>query len=112
MYKTINGWTKEKMIQHVKDNFKGKSVNLSGLCVYRGRNETKCAAGLFMKDEDYSFAFEHRNIKTLMKEHPEIKDSMPLDSDGMISLQFIHDERVAEDPLPKILNFIEHEVSD
>ena len=38
----------------------------SGVCYYRHDNGAKCAAGLFIKDEDYHPQMEGKDIRTVM----------------------------------------------
>ncbi len=52
-YTPINRWTRQKMIDHVKSNFKGKSIGMDGVCLYRGPDGKKCAVGLFIPDSEY-----------------------------------------------------------
>ena len=92
MNKLINGWTKEKLIEKIETDFKGKSVGEDGrTCLYRGKQGTKCAVGLFIPDELYSLKMEHRSVNSLLNEFDLLKTYMPLYNDSMDNLQFIHD---------------------
>ena len=46
-----DGWTKQKLIEHVKANFKGKSID-NNMCLYRGPEGKKCVIGLFIPDSE------------------------------------------------------------
>lgn len=99
-YKTQNGWTKEKMIEHIQTNFKGKSFRLksssmaeeaSQLCAYRGIDGTKCAVGMFIPDEKYRVEMEDKTIIALQRDFASIDVHMPLETEGMFQLQMVHD---------------------
>lgn len=131
MYKCINGWTKKKMIDHVVKTFKGRSVNSSGSCQYRGPNGKKCAIGMFMPNSFYkkdmdSFLGPYTSVATA---YPEIHTLMPLETLGCQEMQRVHDSNSPEfynpefvnifsikrndaEVLSDILNFIYAEVED
>lgn len=93
-FKCVNGFTKAKMINRIKRDFKGKS--LSGMtCAYRGDGGKKCAAGLFIADEDYSSSMDHTTLDTdiisIVSRYPKIKRSLPLTVESMREFQTIHD---------------------
>lgn len=114
--KPINGWTKQTMIDHIKTNFKGKSVEngpVGGeitVCMYRGHDGKKCAAGFFIQDKDYDICFENSTIDKLMEDHSYISNTMPLDRDFMKEFQTIHDSSHENDTLTDMLNWIEENV--
>lgn len=113
MYKTINGWTKEKMIQHVKDNFKGKSTSIIDLsCLYRGPKGKKCAAGLFIPDKLYNESMETNTISILIDKFPKLERFMPLNQEAMGFLQGSHDSSEPNETLYCMLNFIEKNVEE
>lgn len=97
MYKTQNGWTKESMKEHVKANFKGKSIDENGNCVYRGPDGKKCAVGLFIPDEFYDPMLENSapgildGENSLFLKKPELLFFMPFDPNGMQRFQIFHD---------------------
>jgi hypothetical protein len=128
MYKTINGWTKQKMIDHVIAEFRGRSVNTSKSCQYRGPNGKKCAIGMFIPDSIYKDDMDgilgrYSNVATA---YPKINDFMPLNPMACKYLQDVHDgnskeffdmsstdvERTDDEVLSDILNFIYAEVED
>lgn len=109
-YQCINGWTKEKMIEHVKKEFKGKSINSNGNCVYRGPNGTKCAVGMFIPDNKYDEHMDDSGSNgsfSVIKRY-NLKDFMPLKLMG--NFQACHDESEPKDTLNDLINFIETNV--
>lgn len=109
MLKYKNGWTKEKVIEHVTKEFKGFSHDPKRGCLYRGPEGKKCIAGCFLTDEmDFH---EERSIASLMQSDNEIRNSMPFSDADMSAWQNIHDylDRIltVEDQLNILLNFLE-----
>jgi len=109
MYQTINGWTKNKMIQYIKDNFKGKSYNEFGKCLYRGPEGKKCAAGLFIPDEKYNERMENKSAGSLVKNW---SIEFPLKETAMDSLQQVHDESKEDETLNNMISWIKRNVED
>lgn len=98
-FQTINGWTKEKMIQQIKSRNNGKpSLVVKGgepSCVYRNPVDGNCcAAGCFIPDEKYSQAMEGGTIIRVLKDFPSLSASMPLEGPGMAELQCAHDHEI------------------
>lgn len=108
-YNTINGWTKQKMINHIKKNFNGKSVNNEGSCQYRGPNETKCAVGMFIPDKKYKTTMESITGSVVIA---RFKLKMPLELNGMDALQLMHDTSHPMDTLEDMLSWIDNCVED
>lgn len=95
MYTPINGWTKESMIKHIKDNFTGRSVTSDGSCHYRGPKGRKCAVGMFIPDDRYDDNMDDGDAdKAAIVVIPKygLGDCMPLPTDAMGVLQRVHDE--------------------
>lgn len=86
MYKAINGWTKRKIINHIKKNFKGKSMDNRGNCLYRGPKGKKCALGLFIPDDLYNKNMEFGGIDIV-----NLRKFFPLGVEGCYELQNVHD---------------------
>lgn len=110
--KCINGWTKEKMINHIKKEFKGKSSDGRN-CFYRGLNGTKCAVGMFIPDYLYRIKMDKDVVggmssSALLMNYPELKTKMPLEK--MYELQSVHDDSEQSETLTNILNYIENNV--
>lgn len=114
MYKTINGWTKESMIDHIKANFKGKSVaEIDHQCLYRGPNGKKCAVGLFIPDSNYNSLMDsstHGISASAVIEEYGLSSFMPLCMLGMSRLQSKHDISDPENTLKDMLQWIEENV--
>lgn len=111
MYKTINGWTKQGMIDHIDANFKGKSYTERPIekgidtiqCAYRGKNGAKCAVGLFIPDDKYSEDFEGESIYQIGE---GLFQYMPLSIEGMAKLQREHDGSDENDTLGAMIHWI------
>lgn len=84
----INGWTADKVIAHIEENFKGKAYNRqSNRCFYKKGNK-KCAIGLFLP-EGHPGQKSTRVVYELLLQYPELKKYIPVsDSYGF---QRIHD---------------------
>jgi hypothetical protein len=100
MLQTINGWTKAKMIKHIKANFRGKSHvgegnDDSGRCLYRGPNGAKCAIGLFIPDDRYNPQMDdidNASVRaSVVIATYDLEEFMPLDRMEMQRLQGVHD---------------------
>ncbi len=90
MYKTINGWTKEKMIAQIKLKNNGSKAEYKHLCRYRTDEGNACFVGAFIPDDVYSPSFEG-SVHFLLKEYPNMLPIMPLDEDALAKLQHVHD---------------------
>lgn len=115
MYNTINGWTKAKMLEHISQNFKGKSVNDDGLCVYRGNNGTKCAVGLFIPDEIYTKRMDSdkgMSAIQLSRFYPDVANHMPLGLQEMHYLQLVHDNSNPANTKESLINWVNTYVKD
>jgi len=114
MHKTINGWTKEKMIAHIKAEFKGKSEN-GAICLYRGPEGKKCAVGMFIPEDLYRKNMDTENgnggigAKWIIEKF-KLQDIMPLDNLGMGCLQFCHDQSIPSETLSDIIRWIDTNV--
>lgn len=121
-YPTINGWTKQRIIDHIKTNFKGKSVSKKAngeQCMYRGPNGKKCGVGLFIPDDKYHPDLDNAQASGgtsayhVLTRHVEIQQHMPLNIDEMGKFQRIHDGSVSDEGcLSNMLNWIERNVQD
>lgn len=114
MYKPINGWTKQSMIQHIKKEFKGKSINApDGYCLYRGPEGKKCAVGMFIPDEKYRPEMDGSDLDngyTVFQIHNICPNNMPLEGFGLQSLQAVHDRSNPSETLQDMLEWIEKNV--
>lgn len=106
----INGWTKEKVIAHIKENYKGRSLDPTKQgCMYRGQNGAKCAVGLFIPDSVYTPVMEGYTILTSFDLRDRVESYMPMIFSKMADLQGIHDKHGQTDSqcLNDMLAYIE-----
>jgi len=109
-YKPINGYTKEKIIEVINRDFKGKSFKNSdksdsGIeCLYLSENGKKCAVGLFIPDghpaQESTF-----NASDILFMYKDLINLMPLDI-GIASFQTCHDfldEKLSIDEQKQVL---------
>lgn len=120
MYQPINGWTKTRIIDHIKTNFKGQAKN-GTICQYKTEDGKKCAVGLFIPDEVYHIDMESRAVINLMEYNPKLINFMPLPVNALGLLQNVHDAylnsesgdlRPESQVLPDILAWVEKNVSE
>lgn len=91
MIKYQNGWTKKKVIKHIEDNFRGKSVDKClGVCEYQGKNGKRCAVGLFLPKKHEALKF-NGGVDGLLNEYPDLFGKLPFDKFSLRQLQQIHD---------------------
>ena len=68
-----------------------------GICAYRGRNETMCAVGSLIADDEYDPAWEGNSIDFLVGENqlpPGLKERIEPNLPMLIALQILHDDRL------------------
>lgn len=117
MYKTANGWTKAKMIEHIKANFKGRAVcelpNKMGVtvptCMYLTPDGKKCAIGLFVPDGHRLQTYGNPvQASRALHMFPDLIEWMPLaNSAGLNELQGVHDQYVTGSNLSVLASMIE-----
>ena len=110
-YKALNGWTKAKMIKHIKRNFKGKSMDHTDKnCLYRAEDGRKCAVGMFIPDELYTVEMEGLSSSAVLREHPELVKFLPLQQNALDALQSVHDESYLDETLKLMMDWIKENV--
>ena len=70
-----------------------RSVSASGVCLYRGPNGTKCAAGVLIPDELFREGYNNLRFDYLIRYKPEIRDLFD-DAECLrliLDLQTVHD---------------------
>ena len=99
----LNGWTKEKIIEKINNEFKGFSGNDTGGCYYKHPNNDgrKCIVGLFLTDELLESMDGEGYIYHVSIKHPEILELLPFNIIAMSNWQRIHDRVIQECPLEK-----------
>lgn len=120
MIKFRNGWTKEKVIKHIEQNFKGKAYD-ENLCICRYKTEDgkKCAVGLFIPKSHEAYRYEGC-VDALIQEYKDLKKVLPMDLESLRKIQNIHDLgntvfctdedfRTNEEILMDLISFIESE---
>lgn len=124
MFYTANGWTKEKMINHIKANFKGKAfetrpnnrhgeLGSEDMCVYKTQDGKKCGIGLFIDEETHDTRHLDGTIRSLLFKWPDLEKQMPLSSvQGLTELQRAHDNSRPELTLQEMIHFVETKVVD
>lgn len=92
MFKTINGWTKEKMKERIRLKNNGyKATTPDGsFCVYRTSTGNACAAGVFIEDSDVKLI--NRQSDPVHQLPLEILNKFPLEPYAIRELQKAHDE--------------------
>lgn len=92
-FKTINGWTKEKMKAIVSDRpFDGPAKTADGrFCSYLSADGNKCAAGLFIPNDNVDAQAHEGPVWDLLHAFPELSDVFPLTKNGMSEFQRAHD---------------------
>lgn len=112
MFKVINGWTKEKMKEHIVNNFKGKATGKNEIqCEYKTQDGRKCAVGMFIPEDCYESSMDG-SVNSLLFYWPKVILHMPLEEDGLTKMQLIHDNSAPEDTLQDLLTFIDKNVEE
>jgi hypothetical protein len=71
-----------------------RSLTEHQMCAYRGANETMCAVGAIMADDEYESSFENKSIDELVYENrlpPSFKKRIKPNLDMLSDLQYFHD---------------------
>lgn len=117
LIKTINGWTKKKMLNHIKKNFAGKSLlKVRSLehpevdCAYRGADGAKCAIGMFIPDILYRAEMEGKGAHVLCGMEPKLKSKLPLEPYALTYLQEVHDDSEPDETLNSVMRWVETNV--
>ena len=97
MFKPINGFTKEKMIEMIKARNTGDKCMItredgSSFCSYDDGKGNHCAVGIFMPDGHEGMSYTG-GYSRLFNRYPDLKISMPLEPETMGQLQEIHDKQ-------------------
>lgn len=91
-YRTVNNYTKQKMIEIINREFIGKAVNTEDYsqCYYKSPDGKKCAIGCFITEDRYTESFENLSAETLLNNF-SIGFLMPLEENGLMQFQYYHD---------------------
>lgn len=91
MYKLQNGWTKESMKARIIERVPRDYKCMSGAeCCYLDHNGKTCAVGAFIPDKHEGQDFEGQ-ADLLLDNFPDLIASMPLEEEGLMNFQNIHD---------------------
>ncbi len=90
MYKTINGFTKAKMLEVIQARPFTERAKTDRYCVYLTPDGNKCGVGLFLP-EGHEAQKASGSSEMLFHAFPDLKEKMPLDEEGMRMFQFVHD---------------------
>ena len=92
MFKTINGWTKNKILKVLKARrYNAAAVNEEGTCAYTTSNGNRCAVGMFIP-KGHKGSSVAGNVTDLLEAHPDLKDRLPLSPKALSALQRVHDD--------------------
>jgi len=99
MYDPINGWTRQEIIQKI-DQYVPKDGCFDGRdCVYQLHQddlaEARCAVGACLPDGEWMK--ELASADELLDRYPELEKLVPLDVEGLLHMQKVHDEAVGLD---------------
>ena len=90
-YKLKEGWTKERMLNVLLTRNTNVVCRVNGSCVNANEFGNHCAIGCFIPDDH--MAVRHSLIVgDLLYTFPTLNEFMPLEEDGLMSLQRLHDD--------------------
>jgi hypothetical protein len=119
MYKTINGWTKAKMIKQIMKRNNGTRCVVGGVCLYfRDSDKNSCAVGAFIPRKAYRSAMDNSSnpytATQLLRTFPQLEKYMPLEERALMRLQYEHDTCLEhKDNLwQRLIRWIEKNVED
>lgn len=112
MYKTANGWTKEKMKAQIRLKNNGTRSSEGSRCVYRTKDGSACAVGCFIPD-GHEALDTIWPASTLVRTYPSLASLVPLTSlDGLNSLQCAHDRHIGLNLHEALFSWIDENVED
>lgn len=92
MYKPINGWTKEKILNVIRARKQKKAAydKNTSQCKYLTKDGNKCAVGLFIPDGHQAQNYVC-DVINLITSFPTLIKNMPLETYAMKQLQKVYD---------------------
>lgn len=93
-YTPTNGWTKAKILEQLDERMPDEGAAMrNDNCCYLTEDGKTCAAGAFIPPEFYREQWDAMQlyIYKVSSQVPELKDHMPLNMNGLILLQEVHD---------------------
>lgn len=115
MYKTINGFTKAKMIDVLCKEYKGQALHIyedgskSTVCSYLNTAGQKCAVGCFIPDGHEGQKIEY-GVSSLLFKYRDLRSKMPLIEEGLRLFQIYHDHQARS--LAEIIGWVIDNVED
>lgn len=90
-FKLNPGWTKEKMLDILLTKNNNTQSYGTYACKYFMDDGNRCAIGCFIPEERKDEVNDLGGADDLFRSYPNLLDEMPLNHDGMLSLQMEHD---------------------
>lgn len=116
MFKTINGFTKAKMIEAVNTKMMDhksfgyhKGAGASG-CLYLAQDGNRCAVGIFIPTGHP--AQDSGDVRIMLPKFMDLLDVMPLKLEGLREMQRVHDQHESGDPRSAIIKWINEKVQE
>ena len=91
-YRPINGWTKAKIIETIRNRPDVACIESENNAVYFDNKGNSCAVGVFIDEKYRSRALNEVGVTELFRTFPEVARLLPLEMRGMTELQVIHDD--------------------
>lgn len=94
MYKAINGWTKDKILEQLDKRMPDEgAATRDGNCCYLTDEGKTCAIGAFIPENLYKKEWDDRkvDVSSIIRESKEVEAVMPFCMNGLIPLQQLHD---------------------
>jgi hypothetical protein len=125
MYKTVNGWTKAKMIEAIQTRMldhpstkkrteeEQKNTGEVDRCVYLAEDGNHCAIGVFIP-EGHAGEKAHGLVFKLLFDFPDLIARMPLKNEyALMEFQGVQDHCPStQDPRPLLIEWINENVED
>ena len=116
MFTTRNGWTVARMKEAIQTRNLGRPAYGRGArCTYLAPDGNRCAVGVFIPDGHASIVGDvaEMDARDLLTTFPDLAEHMPIDEDGLMLMQNVHDICPhGVDPRPRLLAWIAEYVRD
>src|SRR5688500_14678992 len=97
-YQTVNGWTKERMKQAIRERNNGKPAYVPGIgCSYLTSDGNCCAVGCFIPQGHKGQGANSTIAANLFVKYPDLRSLMPLSDYAMQDFQNYHDIHACEE---------------
>ena len=98
MYKCINGWSRDQMIDKLIEHVHGLAYQRKVGCLYKAPSGNRCAIGALLPDDFKDFE-SMGNVYDLLTKHTDLYAYLPLLGAQLNELQAIHDNFAWTDEL-------------